>query len=212
MKYFILPVALICSGFALCAQKNYPEPEFVNEVYYLKKDSVNSTIRLEKSSSRMETRNKAAGFGGFESNYEIEGAKSPVRFSSGNDISFVFSTGASASAGSTAQRDSMMRANGVDPSMMESSMHDPTQTISLYKTETSKDKRKVLLQKNPGMMPFASKKMKSADKLTFSIRKIRSGYWELVIDKALTKGEYAFTMMNTTDPNGGVWIFAFAID
>ena len=28
--------------------KKYPEPEFSKEVYYLKKDSVNSVVRLEK--------------------------------------------------------------------------------------------------------------------------------------------------------------------
>ena len=106
-----------------------------------------------------------------------------------------------------------MRANGVDPSMMES-MTDPSNTINLYKAETGKDKRKILIQKNPGANPFGSHKMQSSDKYTFSIKNIRKGYWELVIDKTLPRGEYAFTMMNMGMGNmdGSMLLFAFAVD
>ena len=63
-------------------------------------------------------------------------------------------------------------------------------------------------------MPFASKKSKSSDKYTFSVRKIREGYWELVIDKTLPKGEYAFSMigMGMGNMDGSTTLFAFAID
>jgi hypothetical protein len=93
-------------------------------------------------------------------------------------------------------------------------MTDPSNTISLYKAETGKDKRKVVMQKSPGASPFGSKKTQSSDKFTFSVKKVREGYWELVIDKPLSKGEYVFTMMNMGMGNmdGSQLLFAFAID
>jgi hypothetical protein len=210
-KIFFLFLSMFMMG-ALMAQK-YPEPEFSNEISYLKKDSVNTLTRLEKGSSKMDTKTKMGGFGGSESGYEMEGEKSTVRLTSGSNLSFVFANGASGKSSSTAMRDSMMRANGMDPSMMQSMM-DPSNTISLYKAETGKDKRKVVMQKSPGASPFGSKKTQSSDKFTFSVKKVREGYWELVIDKPLSKGEYVFTMMNMGMGNmdGSTLLFAFAVD
>jgi hypothetical protein len=93
-------------------------------------------------------------------------------------------------------------------------MSDPSQKLTLYKLESGKGIRKVLLQKAPGMNPFGSHKLQSSDKYTFSARKIKDGYWELVIDKPLTKGEYAFTMMNMGmgAMDGSTLIFAFGVD
>ena len=70
------------------------------------------------------------------------------------------------------------------------------------------------MMKSPGAMPFGSKKMQSSDKFTFSVKKIREGYWELVIDKPLPKGEYAFTVMGMGMANmdGSTTLFAFAVD
>lgn len=217
MKYLALPVVvLFCGVLTLNAQKNYPEPEFSKEVYYLKKDSVNSLVRLEKDNSKMESKIKMGGIGGSESGYTMDRERSTIRLKSGSNLSFVFSTGASARQ-SSPQTDSMMRANGMDPSMMQnmSGMMDPVSMISLYKAERGKDKRKIVIQKNPGAMPFGSKKTKSADKYTFSVKKIREGYWELVIDKTLPGGEYIFTMMDIMSMSGGggeSLLFAFAVD
>ena len=93
-------------------------------------------------------------------------------------------------------------------------MDDPSKTITLYKTESEKGKRKIYMMKSGGAMPFASKKPKSSDKYTFSVRKIREGYWELVIDKTLPNGEYAFSMMGMGMGNmdGSTTLFAFAIE
>lgn len=217
-KSVLFIVAILIAGITF--SQKYPEPEFSNEVCYLKKDSINTIIRLEKGSSKMESKAKMGGFGGSESGYELADSKSTVRLKSGYNLSFVFSTGAGVSAGSSSsskERDSMMQANGMDPSMMQgmggmSGMNDPASSISLYQLEPAKGKRKVLLQKNPGMMPFGSKKQKSSDKYTFSVKKIREGYWELVIDKFLPKGEYAFTMMNMMNMTGETLLFAFGID
>ena len=61
---------------------------------------------------------------------------------------------------------------------------------------------------------FGGKKSQSSDKYTFSVRKIREGYWELVIDKPLPRGEFAFCMMGMGAGNmdGSTTLFAFAIE
>lgn len=63
-------------------------------------------------------------------------------------------------------------------------------------------------------MPFGSKKQKSSDKYTFSVKKIKESYWELIIDKTLPNGEYAFTLMGMDMENmdGSVTIFSFAVE
>jgi hypothetical protein len=115
----------------------------------------------------------------------------------------------------------MMLANGMDPSMMSGmggmmpGMNDPSSTITLYKVESEKGKRKIWMQKSGAAIPFASKKTQSSNKYSFSVKKIREGYWELVIDKPLPKGEYAFSMLIMgmgSAMDGGTTLFAFGID
>ena len=103
MKYFVLTMAVLCVQISLFAQ-NYPEPEFSNEVYFLKKDSVNSVVRLEKGSSKMESKTKMGGMGGYEMGYILDGEKSTVRLHKEPDFSFVFSNGASVKTSSPAIR------------------------------------------------------------------------------------------------------------
>jgi hypothetical protein len=198
-------------------KQNYPEPEFSNEVNFLEKDTVYTVIRLEKNSSKLEAKTKMGGMGGAENGYVINGEKSTVRLHGGNNLSFVFSTGASSGTTSaTKEKDSMMQSNGFDPAMMQSmgsmGMMDPS-NITLYKAETGKGKRKVLTMKMPGAMSFGAK-VKTADKITFSLKKIREGYWEMVIDKPLTKGEYVFSMINMgmSSMDGSATLFAFGVD
>ena len=210
MKTLFLSIALILTVTAILAQ-SYPEPEFSNEIYYLRKDSA-KLRRLEKGLSAMDTKMKMGGYGGAESGYEMDGQKSTTRVTGGTNLSFVYYTGYAASSGG--KMDSMMRANGADPEMMHSTS-EPSNSITLYKADPTKDKRKVYLMKSAGIInPFGSHKTQSSDKYTFSVRKIRPGYWELVIDKPLPKGEYIFTMMNMgMDSMGGsTLMFAFAVD
>jgi len=197
------------------AQNNYPVPEFSNEVYWYKKDS-NKVVRLEKNTTKMDTKTKMGGMGGAENGYSIDGERSTVRLNKGNDLSFVFAT-VTAAQPSTASADSTMRANGIDPAMLQGmgSMNDPANMITLYKAESGKGERKVLLMKTPGMLPFGSKKIKSSDKMGFSVKKINEGYWELVIDKKLSSGEYVFVMPNMSAmgmATGGATLFAFGVD
>ena len=154
---------------------------------------------------------------GMENGYTLDGERSAVRLTGGKDLSFIYSTGVSPDKKTSPQTDSMMRANGIDPAMTSfasGSMMDPSRMITLYQVDPEKGVRKVILMKSGGALPFASKKPKSSDKYSFSVRKIREGYWELVVDKSLPKGEYAFTVMGTGMANmdGSVTLFAFAID
>lgn len=194
----------------LGAQNNYPEPEFSNEVYQYRKDSVNKLMRLEKGSSKMDSKVKMAGFGSAESGYSLEGETSPVKLANDANLSFIFSKG-SDEKNSSAYMDSLMKVNGVDPAAMKAMGMggDPASSITLYKMTTEKGQRKILLQKSGGM--FGGRKSSSSDKYSFSVKKIKEGYWELVIDKLLPKGEYAFTMMGMGMGNmdGGVSLFAF---
>lgn len=213
----LLFATMLFSAYCTYSQ-TYPEPEFSNEVYYLNKNDGNKLIRLEKNSSKIDS--KANAISGSETSYNMEGTKSPVRINGVSNLSFVISDGSSVSSSggsSSSKSDSVMRANGMDPSMLSGmgGMNDPSHSITLYKVDIEKGERKVLLQKAPGMNPFGSHKMQSSDKYTFSVKKIRSGYWELVIDKSLPKGEYAFTMTGmggSMDMTGGMLLFAFGVD
>jgi len=209
-KIFLFTVISLVLSSASKSQKAYPDPEFSNEIGWYNKDSL-SLVRLEKGSSKMETKTKLGGMAGAETAYVIEGEKSSIRLHSGNGLSFIYSTNGSSK--SNPQTDSMMRANGMDPSIYSGmGGQDPSSMITLYKVESEKGKRKVLMMKSGGMMPFGSKKSKSSDKHSFSVRKVREGYWELVIDKSLPRGEYAFTLQGGMSMDGGVTLFAFAID
>jgi hypothetical protein len=218
MKIALLITIMLLDVTMLWAQYNlvkYPEPEFSNEVYYLKKDTACSAIRLEKEASQMEAKIKFGGFGGMENGYTINDERSKVRIGSGNNLSFVFSTGAPVKV-TPPSSDSLMNANGMDPNMqnMMSGINNPLDNVILYKLESEKGKRKILLQKSGGAFIPNSKKIKLSEKYTFGIKKIREGYTELVIDKTLPAGEYAFSMMNLGmgATGGDMTLFAFGID
>ena len=214
MKTIILLVLLFGCVCILRAQK-YPEPEFSNEVYFLKKDSVNLVIRLEKDHSKMENKNKITSY---EQSYQLDGDKSRIRLKSGRDLSFVFSTGPDTEKKGNPAADSVMRANGMDPSMMNGmgidmyGFKDPSSSIKLYKTDVAKGNRKIITMKAGGGM-FGASKQSSSDTYTFSVKKIRNGYWELLIDKPLPRGEYAFSIADA--PSGmdqSATFFAFGVD
>jgi hypothetical protein len=211
MKKLIIGMLCFLAGTLLKAQ-NYPEPEYSNEVYFMTSRDTISLTRLDKESSKMDTKVKMAGFGGAESGYTIEGEKAAVRFPGTVKHNFVFFSGESGLKKS-AYMDSMMKANGVDPAAMEAMgmSGDPSKTITLYKTNVDKGSRKIYLQKSGGM--FSMKKSGSSDKYTFSLKKIREGYWVLMVDKILPRGEYAFAVSGSASGmDGSVALFAFGID
>src|SRR5215467_5702961 len=128
MKPISSLIVLILGGLVATAQ-TYPEPEFSNEVYYLKKDNPYSLVRLEKNSAKQE--NKVNVIKGSEFGYVIDGKSSPVRFPSGNNISFIFSNGSSNA--SNPRSDSVMKANGIDPNTFSGMSGDLSSQITLYK-------------------------------------------------------------------------------
>lgn len=187
----------------------YPIPEYSNEIYLVKKESDITLIRLEKGSSKQQMKVKAMGMGGMDQGYELEGEKSTVRLSTGSDLVFIFYTGGPANSNSS-ENDSMMKANGMDPSMMQNpmaTMMDPVQNISLYSMKGEKGKRKALLQS----MGIMGKSKNTSVKYTLSIKKIKDNYYELIVDKQLPKGEYTFVNMNMSMDQSFA-LFAFAVE
>jgi hypothetical protein len=201
-RLFLLPLTLSA---VVAIGQTYPNPEFTNEVYAYQKNG-NVLTRLEKGSSKMETKTKLGGMGGAESGYSIDNEKSTVRFNNITQYSFVYWNGTEA----TSPSQSKIGFN--DESERHGSKHvfrngnGSFQLISLYKMEQSKGKRKALLMSGG---PF---KKSSDNKHSLSFKKIRTGYYEVVVDKPLPKGEYAFVMMSMGSADGSVSVFAFAVE
>jgi hypothetical protein len=215
MKKTILPLLLVLTAGPLLAQKKaqqYPAPEFSNEIYFFNKDSIQA-MRLEKGYSKAEAKTKMGGMGGGENAYQLEGSRSPVRLVSGTSLSFIFFSGDATA--SSAQSDSIMKENGMDPAAMENPMdmlNDPSRSTSLYSMNTEKGSRRITLHSYSGMK-ILGKSKKESTKYTLSIRKVKQGYYELIVDKPLPRGEYAFLVMDSgMGMDGSSKLFAFGVD
>ena len=214
MKKILFTNLVITFALGIYGQtNNYPMPEFNNEVYWLRKDS-SKVVRLEKNSSKMDT--KVNMVSGSENSYTLDGERSSVRLNSGSRLSFIYTTG-NVSSSPNHSADSTMRVNGIDPNMMQGfsgGVTDPSNSITLYKLNEEKGNRKIILMKVGGVLSFSNHKQRSSDKYSFSVKKIKEGYWELLVDKTLPKGEYAFSVsaMSMTNMDGSITVFAFAID
>jgi hypothetical protein len=207
-KNFLILCCFVFSSIYITAQDTYPVPEYANEIYFVKKDSAITLQRLEKGSSKQEMKVKMMGMGGMDQGYSLEGEASPVHLSGGSGLVFILYTGGGAS--SNPESDSMMKANGMDPAMMQNpmgSMMDPTQMISLYSMAAGKGQRKALTQS----MGLMGKSKKTATKYTLSIKKVKEGYHEMIVDKPLPKGEYTFVMMSMS-MDQSFSLFAFAVN
>jgi hypothetical protein len=96
--------------------------------------------------------------------------------------------------------------------MSQVGMNGPTQ-FTLYKMDVSGAKRTITLAKSGGFA-FSKKSSSGSDNYSTSIRKIREGYFEMVVDRRLPKGEYAFVIMSTgmDAMRGGATLFCFGVD
>jgi hypothetical protein len=222
-KWMLSFFTLMLFSVGAIAQNNkqvYPEPEFMKEIYAYEK-STNTLVRLQKETSQVETKTKFGGFGGGESGCNIEGERSKVRFSSTQLPTFVFRSKedhSSSDNGMQMPMDStnagmggdsinkMMAGMGSINSMMDDFL-DPSKTISLYSMDQKKGGRTLVFQSMGGAF---SKNKKSNNKYTLSFRKIRDGYYEIVVDKMLPKGEYSF--MNSAMGTMEMTLFAFGVD
>lgn len=212
MKKSMLAFYFIFGSLAVEAQ-TYPNPDFNNEVCAYRKDS-NRLARLEKQTADINNKTGFGGFGGSSAEYDIDGAHAAVRFSDIDKYSFVFwdgSTGGATSAG--ARGDSMMRASGIDPNLMTQAGGQGPNQFTLYKMEVSGGKRVIVLAKSGGFS-FGKKSNSGNEKYTTSIRKVRDGYFEMVVDKRLPKGEYAFAIlsMGIGSMHGGATLFCFGVE
>jgi hypothetical protein len=214
-KQFLFSAAAICITINLTAQidvEKYPIPEYSNEINLLKKSDDSITLqRLEKGSAKKEMKVKMMGMGGMDNGYELEGEKSTVRLSSGSNLVFIYYTGAVGSTASNPVSDSLMKANGIDMSAMSnpmSMMEDPAKTITLYNTQSAKGNRKVMLQS----MGLMGKSKKTSTVYTISVKKIKDSYYQMIVDKELPRGEYAFILMSGASMDGSYPVFAFAVE
>ena len=231
-KYFLFPFAFLSGCLLLCAQtskKSYPEPDFIKEVNALKKDS-NVLVRLEKGTSKMESKTKFGGFGGADNGYTMDKEKSRIRFSEGQPLTFVFRSrydkstdntnkmnmGGDTSMSSMMGGDSanmMANMGNMDMSSMMDDVMDPSQMISLYAMDSKKGMRKITIQASSGMNPFSKGKDKGGStKYSLSFRKVKDGYFEIVVDKQLPRGEYGFINMGMGSMDNSSTLFAFGID
>jgi hypothetical protein len=193
-------VLSMASTVSISQTKELPHPEFLNEVYGFASDS-NKLVRLEKQSVEANTRSKAAGFGGVEHGYYLEGAESKVSLTKGTAVTFVYATKGAGSQ-STTHVDDQNPYAGMNPN------EDPATNIGLYKLDKGKGIRKLLLVKSGGMVSFG--KSKATPKLSISVRSVRDGFWEFIPDNDLKPGDYAFLIGG----QGGMMpavVYAFAI-
>lgn len=217
-KIIFFTLNLLAGSLILFGQNKpvYPTPEFNNEINFLNKENM-TLVRLEKGNSKMEGKTKMGGMGGGEQGYTLEGSKSPVRIPGGKNLFFIFYTG-STSSHTTPEADSMMQANGMDNPAMSGGMsgsmdmlNDPSRTTSLYNMHAEKGIRRVTVMAYGGMKLFG-KPQKESIKYTLSIKKIKEGYYEMVVDKPLPKGEYVFTLLSMGSMDGSTMLFAFGVD
>jgi hypothetical protein len=214
MKWNLITIGLFvfCSVTGQNKKQQYPTPEFENEIYYLNKEN-SGLVRLEKGDSGLKTKTKLGGFAGSESSFAMENEKSPVQIKESNSLSFIYFTGESQTEGKGSS-DTVSKSNKTGPAGFSGwdMMNNPSQTTSLYNAYSDQGTRKVVIQSGSGMRLLG--KTRESKKFTFSVRKIRPGYLELVIDKALPKGEYIFVVMGgfEINMNGSASLFAFEID
>jgi len=213
-NFVICLFTLMCLvSFAQDSKQLPPEPEFILEVYAFDKQKI-GLVRLEKENSRLETKTKMGGFAGAEYVYNLGGEKSTVRFSSSQVPSFVFRyRGDNATATSymnnSVLKDTLQKmGSSVEQfNTMLDDVTNPVKTLSLYRLDVRKSGRALVFQSSGGAF---SKGKKASDKLSVSFRLIRDGYYEIVVDKPLPKGEYCFlhAAVGLMEPT----FFAFGVD
>ncbi len=209
MKYIL---TIVCSFLLLyiSAQEkasSYPIPEYINEIYLLKKDSM-KLVRLEKVTTEMETKTKLGGFAGAEYGYYIEGEKSRLRLNTGDKLVFIFFSG-DENRNNDKAIDSVLEANNMSREDLRLDQYsNPLQNATLYKTTVAKGQRKILLSSGAS---YTGKK-KDNNKHSFSMKKIKAGYYELAVDQDLPPGEYAFALMGPGSNYTQSTLFCFGIN
>jgi len=162
-----------------------PQPQYLNNVYFLKKDSL---ISMEKGTAELKNKTKALGFGGSQTAYVMDGAKSSFRVKTGADLHF------------------MVKIN--------SSFMDPTAMIKLYRFEAGKSEREAVMGGGGGIFN-KKKEVGSNVEVACDMQKSGDGVFIITPGTKLSSGEYGFLNMMMVTANGSkprYTIFAFGID
>ncbi len=209
---YVFPALLLFTGAAIAQahnnHQNYPQPEYANEIYFFDKTG-SSLVRLEKNSATMQSK---ARMGSAETSYTIDDVRSRVRLQGDKNLHFIFYLGDDGGAAS-AEDDSAAKASGIDFSMMESldKYTNPVYNTTLFTMSEDKGNRKTVIQSTQGMR-LLGKASKENTKYTFSIKKVKPGYYEMLVDKILPKGEYTFIIRDMMATDNSSLLFAFGID
>jgi hypothetical protein len=189
MKFFI-SILLTCiiffyNGYAQPKTSSGLQPQFLNNIYLVKKDSLSL---LERVQAEMKSKAKALGFGGSEGGYFIDGSKSPFRIKAADAMQF------------------MVKLNA--------SMMDPTMMIKLYRFESGKSDRAAVLGGGGGMFNKKKDVGKNVE-VACNIQKSGDEIFIISPATKLTAGEYGFLNMMMVTANGSkplYTVFAFGID
>ncbi|MBN8865552.1 MAG: hypothetical protein J0H92_19410 [Sphingobacteriales bacterium] len=161
-----------------------PVPETLNEINYYNAQK-NVLQKLEKNPVKFTTKMKALGMGGAETVFEMDGVASSVRLAQSDGVHFIVA---------------MVEANG-----------DPTGWFGLYKADIKKKKR---IGKWMKTAVFGGKNATASNVITYSVKKIKDGCYEIIPNTKLEKGEYLFVNKGTLSTYGGQGAdaFAFGVD
>jgi hypothetical protein len=188
---FLIFIAVIFCTRTADAQSNNgntpagPQPQYLNNVYLLKKDSL---VSLEKTQAELKNKTKALGFGGNETAYVMDGGSSPFRIKMADDMRFMVK--------------------------MNSSMMDPTAMIKLYRFDSGKSEREAVMGGGGGMFN-KKKNVGSGVEVQCNIQKSGSDIFTITPGTKLAPGEYGFLNMMMMTANGSkprYTIFAFGVD
>jgi len=190
MKPFAINLILLCFVVGSYGQTSNepgaktPDPKFLNHIYYYGKDTLTD---LEQASAHMISRTKALGYGGSEGGYSMDGEKSAVRFSSGDNIRFAVK--------------------------MDVPMGDPSMMMRLYKFTAKKGSREAIVSSQAGRYQ-KGKNHDDAD-TPYNIEKSGNDTYLITATSKLAPGEYGF--LNMMMMRGGgmkvtYTVFAFGID
>jgi hypothetical protein len=136
------------------------EPEFV-DVFFLLDSATGNLTDLERQTLKVKFH--PHGFGGTESDLQLKGAKSPVRFRQGQSLEFI------------------VRAS--------SSEVDPVNLVTLYSLESGKSDRKLVVG-HTGYMQFRGKIELDKSEVPFNAVKYGESSFKIKAAQSLSPGEY----------------------
>lgn len=120
---FITLLVSACGLLTVKAQEKntsaIPDPEYMNQVYYI--GDSNKLVTLQKEKASMKTKTKLGGFGGSSMSYVMEGSSSAIHFGNSKPSFAV---------------------------KMDGMMMDPSSALKLYKFNKNKNDRESIISKS----------------------------------------------------------------